>query len=152
MIFLYNFNVYSVVFLVMSLISCNKEQIVQDNPYLPNRSFSYSINMSLPAYSNLQFPGNYLEDRLQGRGINGVLIYNLNSSQYMAFELTEPNMPISSCSNLQVSGLEAISNCNGKIRKYSIITGQLIEGEGEQQYGLLPYIIRREGTLLYISN
>ena len=67
----------------------------------------------------------------------------------MAFELTDPNHVPSSCSVLEVDGIQASCGCeDGNV--YSIITGQLVEGQGE--YTLKPYRVERAGNVLQISN
>ena len=48
-------------FLVFSivLLSCTKDSIRNNNPFLPNYRFSSSvINLNLPLYNQLNFPGN----------------------------------------------------------------------------------------------
>ncbi|WP_209309835.1 Rieske (2Fe-2S) protein, partial [Tamlana crocina] len=100
--------------------------------------FSVNFDLSLPEYNQLNFPGNKFVTR--NYGINGIVIFNLNNDQYMAFELTDPNHVPQACSPLIVEGTEAVCSC-GDGNKYNIITGQRIAGEGE--YSLKPYRVER---------
>jgi hypothetical protein len=58
-----------------------------NNPYLPNYTFTIDINMNLPAYSNLQYPSNAIY--YAGQGIRGVYVFNTGSG-YNAFEAACP--------------------------------------------------------------
>ena len=127
--------------------ACSGEENYRKNPYLVDLNFRFQLDLSLPEYNNLNYPGNSYVTR--NYGINGVVVYNLNNSQYMAFELTDPNQVPTDCSVLQVEGTEAVSGCEDE-NVYSIITGQQLSGEG--QYGLKPYRVVRVGNALEVSN
>jgi len=129
-------------------ISCTKDDGVRnDNPYLIDVSLRMDLNLSLPEYNSLNFPGNSYYT--YNYGINGVVIYNINNTQYTAFELSDPNHPLKECSKLSVEGILVSCNCDDG-NTYNIITGELTEGSG--QYSLKPYRIRRNGNVLEISN
>ena len=66
----------------------------------------------------------------------------------MAFELTDPNHPPSSCSGMTVNGV--IASCGCDDNKYNVITGELSEGEG--QYTMKPYRVSRNGNILEVFN
>ena len=85
---------YLLLLLLPFLMSCEKENFSNNNPYLPNYGFSVNINMNLPQFSNLQFPS------------NAVYI----------------NKALSSCSTMTLSGINAICACDGA--SYSLFTGQ----------------------------
>lgn len=129
------------------LISCSDDDEIRNNPYLPNLRVNLQLDLSLPQYNALNFPGNSFVT--YNYGINGIVVYNLNNDQYMAFELTDPNHIPQSCSVLEVKATEAICSCNDG-NKYTIITGQRITGEGE--YPLKPYRAVRIGNILEITN
>jgi len=136
-------------FIALSLIftSCSSDDDQRNNPYLVDLNFVFQMDLNLPQYNNLNFPGNSFTQ--YNYGISGVVIYNLNNSQFMAFELTDPNHVPSSCSMLVVEGIEAFCGCDdGNV--YSIVTGQLLEGQGE--YTLKPYRVERIGNVLQVSN
>ena len=126
---------------------CSSDDDLRQNPYLPDLNFNLQLDLSLPEYNQLNFPGNKFVTR--NYGINGIVIYNLNNDQYMAFELTDPNHVPQPCSTLTVTGTEAKCSCeDGNI--YTIITGQQIAGSG--QYSLKPYRVERRGGVLQIYN
>lgn len=133
--------------LIPLLLGCSGDDEIRNNPYLPNLNFSVRFDLDLPEYNRLRFPGNHFETYKYG--INGIVIYNLNNEQYMAFELTDPNHVIQDCSIMTVNGIEAICSCDDG-NKYTIVTGQLIAGEGN--YSLKPYRVVRQGNVLEVSN
>jgi len=142
-----------IVFLVCFalILSCSGDDN-QNNPFLPNVSINFQINLNLPQFNSLRFPGGVFVDRTAGRGIKGVIIYNQNDQQFFAYELSDPNVsPSLACSTLMVEGTRASSNCDGNERIYEIASfGQQIQGEGG--FGLLPYRIRKVGNTLSITN
>lgn len=139
---------YFIIFLLISIFSgCSSDDDLRRNPYLPHLNFSINFDLSLPEYNQLNFPGNKFVSR--NYGINGIVIYNLNNDQYMAFELTDPNHVQQDCSFLVVTGTEAECSCeDGNV--YTIITGQQLAGEGV--YSLKPYRVTRSGNVLEVSN
>ncbi len=133
--------------LLFVCFACSDDDELRHNPYLPNLKVVLQLDLDLPQYNQLNFPGNSYET--YNYGINGIAVYNLNNDQYMAFELTDPNHVIRDCSVLTVHGTEAICDCNDG-KRYTIITGQQTAGEG--QYPLKPYRVVRIGNILEISN
>ena len=130
------------------LFSCSPDDDFRnDNPYLVDMNMSFQLDLNLPQYNDLQFPGNAFVT--YNYGINGVVIYNLNNSVYTAFELSDPNHPLTECSTLELNGTEVSCRCDDG-NKYTIITGQQLSGEGE--YPLKAYRIERRGSILEISN
>lgn len=132
---------------ILIFLGCSSDDDLRQNPYLPHLNFSVNFDLSLPEYNQLNFPGNKYVTR--NYGINGIVIFNLNNDQYLAFELTDPNHVPQACSSLTVNGTEASCSC-GDGNKYTIITGQQIAGEGE--YSLKPYRAQRVGGILQVSN
>ncbi|MDX1761099.1 MAG: hypothetical protein R3218_03000 [Christiangramia sp.] len=133
--------------LFISLLGCSgSDDELRNNPNLPNVNFRFQLNLSFPEYNDLQFPGNSYAT--YNHGVRGVVIYNINNSQYVAFELSDPNHPPSSCSAMTVDGV--IASCGCDANKYNVITGELTEGEGE--YTMRPYRVRRSGNVLEVYN
>lgn len=129
------------------LLACSgSDDNYQNNPNLPNVNVRFQLNLSFPEYNDLQFPGNSYA--VYNHGVKGVVIYNINNSQYVAFELSDPNHPPSSCSAMTVNGV--IASCGCDTNKYNVITGELSEGEGP--YTMRPYRVRRSGNILEIFN
>ena len=129
------------------IISCSQDdENYQNNPNLPNINFRFQLNLSLPEYNDLDFPGNSYATYTHG--VRGVVVYNLNNSQYVAFELSDPNHPPSNCSGMTVDGV--IASCGCDDNKYNIITGE--PSEGEAQYSMKPYRVRRSGNIIEVFN
>ena len=137
----------SLLLLFFIFTGCSSDNEIRRNPYLPHLNFSVNFDLSLPEYNQLNFPGNKFITR--NYGINGIVIYNLNNDQYLAYELTDPNHVPQACSALVVNGTEASCTC-GDGNKYTIITGEQISGSGE--YSLKPYRAVKNGNVLQISN
>jgi hypothetical protein len=134
--------------ILVFITSCSPDSNqTSNNPYLIDVSVRFNLNLSLPEYNSLNFPGNSYST--YNYGINGVVVYNINNTQYTAFELSDPNHPLSTCSTLTVNGVIASCNCNDG-NKYNILTGELTEGSG--QYSLKPYRVRKTGNNLEVSN
>ena len=133
--------------LILTFLSCSSDDELRRNPYLPHLNFSINFDLSLPEYNQLNFPGNKFITH--NYGINGIVIYNFDNTQYMAFELTDPNHVPQSCSKLKVEATYATCSCDDG-NKYEIITGQPIAGEGK--YTLKPYRVERVGNVLRVSN
>lgn len=138
---------YILLFIVFGLISCDPDDEIRNNPYLNEVSFRLNINLNLPEYNNLNFPGNTYTS--YNHGINGVVVYNINNNQYTAFELSDPNHPLTPCSRLTVQGIIATCSC-GDGNSYNILTGELSSGTG--QYSLKPYRVRKSGNMIEVYN
>ena len=129
------------------LMACSgSDDSYQNNPNLPNVNFRFQLNLNLPEYNDLQFPGNSFADYNQG--VRGVVIYNINGQQFTAFELSDPNHPPSSCSGMTVNGVIATCRCDDN--EYNVITGELVNGDGE--YTMRPYRVQRSGDILEVYN
>ena len=105
----------------MLLLGCGKDKI-ERNPYLVSVRFSVNLNLNLPGFDNLRYAGGGQSIR-QG-GINGLLVFNLNGNDFLAWEATCPNHPIRDCSDLSITGVLAECSCEGF--EYSLATGQLL--------------------------
>ncbi len=139
--------IYILLILILGLISCDPDDETRNNPYLTEVSFNLNINLNLPEFHNFTFPGNSYSS--YNHGINGVVVYNINNTQYTAFELSDPNHPLSSCSRLTVQGIIATCGCEDG-NSYNILTGELSSGTG--QYSLKPYRVRKSGNMIEVFN
>jgi nitrite reductase/ring-hydroxylating ferredoxin subunit len=108
------------------------------------------LNLNLPSYDDLRYAGGGINIR-QG-GINGLLVFNLNGNDFLAWEATCPNHVIKDCSQLSITGVLAECSCEGF--EYSLATGQLLNPKEstENPYPMLFYNVRRSGNTLTISN
>ena len=136
-------------FVLILMFSCSKDDIKR-NPYLHEVSFSHSINLNLPEYDNLNFAGG--SKLVPYGGINGILIFNINGNDIFAWEASCSNHKLEICSKLSIEGL--LANCSCDNFKYSLATGQLLEGGivNSSQYPLLNYRSERSGNTIIISN
>ena len=132
------------------LSSCSKsDDGNNNNPYIPNFAFDTGqlINTSLPQYNHLTLPGNSLS--LYSQGVNGVVLY-FTGSDYTAFELTDPNHQLRTCSTLIVDGIFATCGCE-EAGTYEILNGLPVEGTvGE--YPLKRYFVEVNGSIIRVYN
>jgi nitrite reductase/ring-hydroxylating ferredoxin subunit len=112
---------YILLVLVAVFFSCDKENFNNKNPYLPNYSFTYNINMNLPQYNSLKFPSNAVYINAGNTGVRGVFVFNTGSG-YVAFDAACPNQALSSCSTMTLNGINAICPCDDV--SYSLFSGQ----------------------------
>ena len=128
------------------IFGCDAGSINYNNPNIPNYPVNLQVNMSLPQYSNLQFPSNHVVDYSQGA--RGIVIFNTGSS-YNAFDLACPNQAFNICTSpLSINGIEAKCNCDTAENGYSLYTGQ----SAGQAYPLKPYRVEISGSNLIITN
>ncbi len=62
-----------------------------NNPNLVDVNFRLQLNLDLPQYNQLNFPGNQIAIYDDLAGIGGVVVYNVNNDLYLAYELSDPN-------------------------------------------------------------
>ena len=100
---------------------------MERNPYLSNVKFNLQINLNLPSYDLLRFAGGSM--RLNQGGVNGVLVFNLNGSDYLAWDASCPNHALKDCSKLEIFGV--LAECSCEDYQYSLATGQLLNSDGK---------------------
>ncbi|MBT8394166.1 MAG: hypothetical protein KJN66_04860, partial [Bacteroidia bacterium] len=107
--------------------SCSKNDVNNKNPFLPNYSFDTGdlINTALPLYSTLNNAGSHFTIG-NNYGINGVVIY-YSGTNYSAFELSDPNHTLQTCSILSIQGVVATCSCDDG-NSYDILVGLPREG------------------------
>ena len=136
--------------IALTFNSCSKndDNSQNNNPYISNIIIDTGslINTNLPQYNHMQFPGNSITLN-SNYGVNGVVVYYTGSS-YSAFELTDPNHAISSCSKLTVNGLVATCGCADE-NAYEIINGTKQDGG---QYTLVRYNVEVIGSIIRVYN
>ena len=132
----------------LSLFSCNESNFSNNNPYLPNYSFSIDINTNFPLYSNLKFPSNAIFT--SEVGVRGIIIFNTGTG-YTAFDAACPNQNLSSCSTMTIKGINAICSCDSA--EYSLFSGQCIGTKCEgKQYAMKQYRVEVSGNNLRVYN
>lgn len=126
------------------LFGCDAGTINYRNPNIPNYTVNLQLNLSLPQYSNLQFPSNHIVDYSQGA--RGIVVFNAGNS-FLAFDLACPNISYSDCPTpMTISGIEAKCNCDNTT--YNLFSGQ----SAGQQYPMKPYRVEMSGGNLIITN
>lgn len=136
-------------FLGLVLISCNNDDSRNDNnPNLLSPLINVNLNLNLPQYNPLKFPGNSLI--LDGEGIRGVVIYNVNNDLYTAFELSDPNHTPNQCSKMSINGILATCPCTTDSNVYDIVTGQ--HQSNEVLYPMQQYLVTRNGDNIQVTN
>lgn len=148
---------YPVILLIVTgLLSCSDGH-KYDNPNLLNTRVNFEVNLALPQFSDLQFPMNpvYVND---GGSNGGVIIANIGSGNYVAFDAADPNEPCSSdyhCCILEIKGLEGISPCETH-NTYNLVSGTPVEsksGGEDLEFALKPYrVVVLGGNRLQIRN
>ena len=131
------------------LYNCS-ERPIDRNPYLTDIRFQKEFNLSLPLYSNLNYVGGRL--LIEDEGINGIILFNLNGSSFLAWEATCPNHLPESCSKLGIEGVLAFCDCESF--QYSLATGQLLNPSEELSppQPLLFYQVQNYNGILSVSN
>ena len=129
------------------LFGCSEDSFDNNNPYLPNYSFSTTLNLNLPQYSQLLYTANAIYVNTAGAGIRGIFVFNTGNENYVAFEAACPNQALSSCSTMTINGIKALCACDGA--QYSFFSGQ---AEG-QQYSMKQYRVEKiNSTSLRVYN
>ena len=130
-------------------MGCGKTPL-QRNPYLVDIRFQREINLSLPSYNSLTFVGGSV--LIPDAGINGVILFNLNGSTFLAWEATCPNHFPRTCSNLEITGV--LAKCSCESYQYSLATGQLLNPSEDLNppQGLLFYQVQNLNGTLRVNN
>ena len=135
---------YFLLIAMTMLLGCTSNSFNNNNPYLPNYTFTIDINMNLPAYSSLLYPSNAIYYPNQGTG-KGLFIFNTGSG-YNAFDAACPNQALSSCSTMTIKGINTLCACDNA--EYSLFTGQ----SAGKQYPLKQYRVEVNGNVLRVYN
>ncbi len=132
--------------------SCSKDDYDYQNPNLLNVNVHFTVNLSLPQYSPLNFPANPVY--VGGYGNGGIIIMNTGSS-YIAFDASDPNHPVEQCSTLHIDGIKGVCQCPDH-NTYNLFTGTFIEDEsgGENlEFSMKQYQVIDNGNgVLTVTN
>lgn len=127
-------------------LTCSRNTINPNCNFLLNVGVNVSIDLNLPQYNQLQFPPNAI--RFEGQGNAGLIIVRVNQSTLRAWDGADPNHIPSTCSRLEINGLNATCGCSDA-NEYSLITGQLLGGE-QLPCGLREYRVEATGSSTYL--
>ena len=120
-----------------------------NNPNLSDPFIDISLDLNLPEYNPLNFPGETVI--VNGQGIRGVVVFNLNNTTYLAFDLADPNHPPTNCSRMQLEGIIATCPCTDDNNSYNL--GLFGQHESEpNKFGMQQYRAERIGDRVIISN
>ncbi len=110
-------------FLILSILifSACSNKPADRNCKLPNIPVNVTINLNNPQYINLQVPGGWAY--VDNSGIKGLIIYNLNGSDYRAYDRACPHLsPSKNCSKMVVqNGIKIICPCDNT--EFNILNG-----------------------------
>jgi nitrite reductase/ring-hydroxylating ferredoxin subunit len=141
---------FNAFWILILLTSCSSSDL-ERNPYLPEFSFRFQVNLNLPEYDDLRYAGGSV--LIPQLGHKGVLVFNLNGNIFFAWEASCPNHSPNSCSQTQIKGV--LAECSCEKFQYSLATGQLLnpsEEDSEKGYPLLFYQTENRGNSVIISN
>ncbi len=136
--------------LITILFSCDNDDdsVRFDNPFLLDPLVSISLNLNLPQYNDLNFPGG--SAIISQQGIKGIVVYNLNNDLFTAFELSDPNHTPSNCSRMTINGVEASCPCPEDDNEYNIITGQ--HKSEPDLFPMQMYRVEKTGNTIRVFN
>ncbi|MFT4576396.1 MAG: nitrite reductase/ring-hydroxylating ferredoxin subunit [Polaribacter sp.] len=130
---------------VLSFSNCTNDS--QNNDILPFIPVNETINLSLPLFVNLAVPGGWA---YTSGGINGIIIYNINGTQFKAFERSAPHIPSSSCSQMIVEhSIKMKCPCDNS--EFNILNGAPLTAG--ISYSAREYLVTNlTGSVLRITN
>ena len=136
---------FFVIITVLVISSCTNNN--QNNDILPFIPVNETINLSLPAYVNLTVPGGWA---YASGGISGVIVYNINGTQFKAYERSAPHISPSSCSQMVVENSIRMK-CPCDDSEFNILNGApLTDGVSHSAREYL--VTNLNGTVLRITN
>ncbi len=133
-----------IVIIFISLFGCGSSD--DGNPLLPNVTVNETVFLNNPSSQPLLVPGGYIF--IQG-GISGIVVYNLNNTQYFAYDRACPHVSPSNCQPMVVNdGLTMECPCDGA--QFALALG------GQPQSGTSQaarqYRVVKNGDSLIITN
>ncbi len=130
------------------LWSCSGNQVDDKNcRFLLDINVNLSIDLSLPAYSQLQFAGNSVY--IPNVGNAGIIVAS-TSFDFYAWDASDPNHAPSECSALVPNGLNGTCGCDDG-NTYNFVTGTPDGNEG-LRCPLRNYRVQKSGNILTIYN
>lgn len=127
---------------VSILFSCSDNGVSNKNPNIPSYPVNLTVDMNLPAYSNLKFVSNGVI--VPNYGAKGIIIFNAGSG-YNAFDAACPNQVVNSCIPMTIDGINAVCSCDKT--EYSLFTGL-----GGKEYPLKQYRVEVSGSVIHVYN
>ena len=135
-------------FFTLLLISCSSNSNDEAGcNFLLDVGVNFTIDLSLPQYSQLNFAGNSIYIANQGNA--GVIIATTGTSFY-AWDAADPNHVLSSCSVIRPDGLFGDCSCEDE-NSYNFVTGKA-NNNAELRCSLRNYRVEKSGNILTIFN
>jgi hypothetical protein len=107
------------------------------------------VNTNLPQYSQLKYANNHVILN-NNYGVNGVVLFHAGGQMYSAFEISDPNHALGTCSVLTVEGFVATCNCDDG-NSYDILNGDLLPGT-TGAYTLKRYFVEVNDNIIRVYN
>lgn len=138
----------SLLLLLPVFLACDKDSNKRNvNPYLPDYSFSISINTNLAQYRGLLIPANPVAVDIEGAGISGLIVMKISDTDYRVWDAACPNQYPEACSKLHFANASIEAKCNCENNKFNLITGV-----GDGSYTLKPYRYEFQGEVIRVYN
>lgn len=129
---------------VIFLFGCTKND--KTNNCFPFIPINLSVNLDLPEFLELRTPGN---SKYIAGGQNGIVIYNINGTQFKAYDRACPNH-ITNCAPMEIeNNIRLKCSCDGV--EYNILNGAPLSGDSTcfaKEY----FVENLNGTVLRITN
>ncbi len=136
-------------FFSILLLTCSGDDNNNTNcNFLFDAGVNLTVNINLPQFSQLEFPGNGVY--VSGQGNNGIWLWRLNSSTLFAWDAADPSHVPSACSTLTDGDNDGIVTCGcDDGNQYFLSTGSGLEGN-TQPCTLQPYRVDALGNNTYL--
>ena len=145
---------YMLFFVVLAVggLSCKNDI---DENLVPIVPVNVRVNMELPAYFDLRFPGNYVY--INDRGHKGITVIHGFDGEFYATDRTCPYEPFEECSRVELGSdftFRCGSRVNGVFQKCCSSTFQYdgILTNGPATFDLRRYRVFKSGNILDITN
>ena len=140
-------SLYSLILFIL-LVSCGSNSVDDTNcRFLLDIGVNFTIDLSLPQYSQLTFAGNSVY--IPNEGNAGIIVASTGVDFY-AWDASDPNHAPNDCSALIPSGLNGTCGC-GDGNTYNFVTGTP-DGNDGLRCALRNYRVQQTGNSLLIFN
>ena len=129
------------------VVGCSSDDQINNCNFLLDVGVSANLNLNLPQYSPLLTTSNSVY--VQNQGNLGIIVVNIGLDRFRAWDAADPNHPPSSCSLLEINGINAQCGCDDQ-NEYSLITGQSLGAQ--LPCGLKEYRVTVSGSNILVSN
>lgn len=135
-----------VIALLCLFVGCSSNN-QNNNNCVPFVSVNETVDLNLPQHLNLRIPGNW--GYVSG-GHQGMIVYNINGTQFKAFERLCPQENPSSCSQMIVEN-NIRMKCQCSNHEFNILNGSPLTG-GVNCFAKEYFVENLNGTVLRITN